>query len=280
MIKKKFAAFILVSCICLLYCAGCGLKAPAPKTDPSRVPDNVTIEGQAVGGMTVAEGRRVVTDLAKAKDVPPVNAGFDPNTGAIIPERPGQRLNVVATIDALLAAVPGSSITPVYEPSSPNITKDLLERSRTLGNATTPILDNSAGRMVNIRLTVQLINNTVITPEQEFSFLKTTGEPTAERGFEQATVLGEAGKEQGLGGGMCQVSSTLYSAVLAAGLKVTERHAHSEPVSYIPAGKDATIYTDKDFRFVNTTRSRIIIRSFVHDQGSKLTSEIWAIPGA
>ncbi len=230
--------------------------------------------------MSKEEARRVVTDLAKAKDVPPVNAGFDSKTGAIIPERPGQRLNVTATLDNLLAAAPNNNVVPVYMPSMPNITKDLLERSQQIGKAITPILDNSAGRMANIELTAKIINNTVIAPAQEFSFNKTVGEVTPERGFQEATVLGENGKEQGLGGGMCQISSTLYNAVLAADLTVTERHPHSQPVTYIAPGKDATVYTDKDLRFVNTTRKRLIIRAFVHDRASKLTTELWVLPDA
>lgn len=240
----------------------------------------MTIEGQAVGGMSTEEAKRIVTDLAKAKDVPAVNAGFDSNTGAIIPERPGQRLNVTATVDNLLVAAPNSNVMPVYTPYMPNLTKDLLERSQQMGKATTPILDNSAGRMANIELTAKIINNAIIVAAQEFSFNKAVGEVTPERGFQEATVLGENGKEQGVGGGMCQVSSTLYNAVLATDLTVTERHPHSQPVTYIPPGKDATVYTDKDLRFVNTTSKRLIIRAFVHDRGSKLTTELWALPDA
>ncbi|SMD04192.1 VanW family protein [Sporomusa malonica] len=265
----------------LFMSTGCGLNAPAPKPESKLVPEGVIVAGQPVGGMSAEEAGNVLTNLAKAKDVPAVNAGFDPVTGEVMPERPGQRLDVAATMSELLAAGAGSSVTPVYQPFLPDITREALARARRLSTYTTPILDNSPGRLVNIRLTAKLINNALIDPGQEFSFNKITGEPTAARGFQSAAVFGDNGeKEQGLGGGMCQVSSTLYNAAQAAELKVTERHPHSQPVAYVPQGKDATTYTDKDLRFLNTTRWRLITRAFVHEEGSKLTVDLWALPGA
>lgn len=277
---KKLLQFLLLMLIMLLaFNAGCGLKTPAPKPEVRLVADQVTIEGQPVGAMTMEEATRVLINLAKAKDVPAVNAGFAPETGEVIPERPGQRLNVSATLNELLAAAPGSQVTPVYQHFVPDITKDKLTRSHRLGRYTTQILDDSPGRLANIRLTARLINNTVLESGQEFSFNRLTGEPTAGRGFQPATVFGDKGKtEQGLGGGMCQVSSTLYNAVLAANLTVTERHPHSQPVKYVPPGRDATTYTDKDFRFINTTRHRLISRVFTDETGSQLTVELWGLP--
>lgn len=259
---------------------GCTLNAPAPKPERKQVAEGVIVEGQPVGGLSAEEAGNVLINLAKAKDVPAVNAGFDPVTGEVMPERPGQRLDIASTMSELFAAGAGSSVTPAYQPFLPDITRDALTRAWRLGTYTTPILDKSPGRLVNIRLTAKLINNTLIAPGQEFSFNKITGEPSAARGFQPATVFGDHGaKEQGLGGGMCQVSSTLYNAVQAAELKVTERHPHSQPVSYVPQGKDATTYTDKDLRFINTARWRLLTRAFVHDQDSRLTVDLWALPG-
>ena len=280
-IKNNSQLLLLVLTTLLALNAGCGLKTPAPKPEVRLVAENVTIEGQAVGAMTSEEVSRVLVNLAKAKDVPAVNAGFAPDTGEVIPERPGQRLNVSATLRELLAAASGSRVMPIYQHFVPDITKDKLARSRRLGSYTTRILDSSPERLANIRLTAKLINNTVLESGQEFSFNKLTGEPTVSRGFQPATVFGDNGnKEQGLGGGMCQVSSTLYNAVLAANLTVTERHPHSQPVSYVPPGRDATTYTDKDFRFINTTRHRLISRVFTNEAGHQLTVELWGLPDA
>ncbi|XER10145.1 hypothetical protein SATMO3_02900 [Sporomusa aerivorans] len=259
---------------------GCGLNSPAPKPQQVRqVAEDVTIEGLPVGNLTAEEAGRVLNNLAEVKDVPAVNAGYDPVGGQVVPERPGQRINVPDTLSALLAAPAGSSIKPVYQPFRPEITRDILLKSHRLGSFTTPILDRSPGRTVNIRLTAKLTNNSLIAPGQEFSFNNATGEPTSARGFQKAAVFGDNGeKEEGLGGGMCQVSSTLYNAVLAAGLNVTERHPHSQPVNYVAPGKDATTYTDKDFRFVNNTRRRIITRIFTDGADTELTAELWALP--
>ncbi|MDF2568438.1 MAG: VanW like protein [Sporomusa sp.] len=280
--KKLFIALSMLLCnVGLFLNLGCGLNAPAPKPDIKLVAEGVVIEGHPVGGMSAEEVENLLKNIAKAKDVPAVNAGFHPENGEMMPERLGQRLNVTETRNALLAADANTPVTPVYQPFLPDVTRDTLTHAHQLSTYTTPILDKSPGRLVNIQLTAKLINNTLIDPGQEFSFNKLTGEPTVSRGFQPAPVFGDSGeKEQGLGGGMCQVSSTLYNAVLAAELKVTERHPHSQPVAYVPPGKDATTYTDKDFRFLNNTRRRLITRAFVHEQGSKLTVDLWALPGA
>lgn len=263
----------------LFFSAGCGLSSPAPKPQMHLVADNVSVAGVPVGGLTPAEAAKTLNNLAQAKNVPAVNAGFDPVGGRILPERPGQRMDVPATINTVLAAPAGSRIAPVYQPFRPEITREVLARGHRLSTFATRILDNSPGRLANIRLTAKLTNNTLIGPGEEFSFNKVTGEPTSARGFQPATVFGDSGeKEEGLGGGMCQVSSTLYNTVLAANLQVTERHPHSQPVNYVAPGKDATTFTDKDFRFVNNTRWRLITRIFTDQAGSEITAELWALP--
>ncbi len=165
----------------------------------------------------------------------------------------------------------------MYRPLAPALTAAALAAARPAGAYTTTILDASPDRLENIRLTAALLNNAAIAAGDEFSFNRRTGEPTRERGFRPATVFVDGRHEEEVGGGMCQVSSTLYNAVLAAGLRVTERHAHSRPVAYVPPGKDATTYTDKDLRFVNTTRRPLVMRAYV--AGKKLTVELLALPG-
>jgi vancomycin resistance protein YoaR len=75
---------------------------------------------------------------------------------------------------------------------------------------------------------------------------------------------------------MCQVSSTVYNAALMAGLKITERHPHSQPVSYVPAGRDATTFTDKDLRFMNSTRHPLILRVCI--AGKMVKADIFSLP--
>lgn len=271
---RKFFPVIIVGL--LLIASGCSLNKPAPKPDTSKVASGVTIDGAPVGNLPAAELEAMVNKLAAEKYTAPVNAGFD-EAGNITAGRKGRQLNIGATAGAAMAASPNSHIAAVYQDITPAVTAETLKNAVKIGTYTSPILNDQPGRMENIRLTAKLITNMVIEPGSEFSFNRTTGEPTVERGFKAATVFADDGRhEQEVGGGMCQVSSTLYSAVLNAKLQVTERHPHSQPVNYVPVNRDATIYTDKDFRFINNTRRPIIIRAFV--SGKRLTVDLLSLP--
>lgn len=98
-------------------------------------------------------------------------------------------------------------------------------------------------RQGNITITCSALNNTVVKAGETFSFCKTVGQSTIDRGYKEANVIIQGTETKGLGGGNCQVSSTLYNAVLAVPneLEVVERHAHSAPVPYIEEGKDAAV---------------------------------------
>lgn len=119
----------------------------------------------------------------------------------------------------------------------------------------TTIKDNSAGRLTNISITCSTLNDTIIHSKETFSFNKTVGKPTSERGYQEAKVIIDHKTETGIGGGNCQVSSTLYNAVLAVpSLVVTERHEHGKDVTYVPEGKDAAVsYGSLDLKFRNDT---------------------------
>ncbi|MFR2534486.1 MAG: VanW family protein [Clostridia bacterium] len=125
----------------------------------------------------------------------------------------------------------------------------------------TIIKDKSSGRLTNIQITCSTLNGTILEPGETFSFCQTVGKPTAERGYQEASVIINHKTEKGIGGGNCQVSSTLYNAVLAVpGLKVTERHEHGKDVTYVPEGKDAAVsYGSLDLKFRNETGSRLRI---------------------
>ncbi len=265
-------ALLLMAGVLVTACAG----PPAAKPEPRAAP-GVTVEGTAVGGMTRGEAAAALQGLAAARYVPSVDAAFAAGDGAVTADRDGLMVDVPATVEAALAAPAGSELAALYAPLRAAVSAEALTGARLAGSYTTPILDNSPGRRENIVLTAALLNNAAIPAGDEFSFNRRTGEPTRERGFRPATVFVDGRHEEELGGGMCQVSSTLYNAALAAGLKVTERHPHSQPVSYVPPGQDATTYTDKDLRFVNTTRGTLVLRALV--AGRKLTVDIFSLGG-
>lgn len=132
---------------------------------------------------------------------------------------------------------------------------ELASFSTKLGGKDTP-------RSHNISITSSTINGTIIKNGETFSFNEIVGEPTADKGYKEADSFDKDGKTiQTLGGGNCQVSSTIYNVVLQIPeLKVTERHAHIKPVHYVAKDKDATVsYGSTDFKFKNNTGSDIKI---------------------
>ena len=118
---------------------------------------------------------------------------------------------------------------------------------------TTKILTKSKNRATNISLTCDKINGITVKAGQEFSFCQTIGTSKESEGYKKADVIIGKKVVQALGGGNCQVSSTLFNAVLSVPeLKVTERHPHGKKVNYVPEGKDAAIaHGSKDFKFRN-----------------------------
>ncbi|MBQ8003900.1 MAG: VanW family protein, partial [Oscillospiraceae bacterium] len=115
-------------------------------------------------------------------------------------------------------------------------------------------------RTANVRLSAKLINGTVLNPGEEFSYNKTVGPRTTARGFKAASIFSQGEVVDGIGGGICQTSSTLYMAAVKANMKITERTNHSFYVDYAPKGEDATVvYGSLDFKFKNTSEYPIKI---------------------
>ena len=131
-------------------------------------------------------------------------------------------------------------------------------------------------RTTNLRLAANKVNGTVLLPKQEFSYNKTLGERTIQAGYKEAAVFSNGQVVNGIGGGICQISSTLYDAVIMANLKVTTRRNHQFVTSYLPGGKDATVvWGSQDFKFVNTRKYPIRITATV--QGGVATIQIWGV---
>ncbi len=124
-----------------------------------------------------------------------------------------------------------------------------------LGECVTDFNPGNTGRTTNVLLANGFCNGVILMPGDIFSYNDTVGPRTYERGFKDATVYVGNSAEDGVGGGICQVSSTIYYATLRADLKIVERYAHSREVTYVPKGEDATVaWGSKDFRFENDTQ--------------------------
>ena len=119
-------------------------------------------------------------------------------------------------------------------------------------------------RTTNLRLASNKINGTVIMPGETFSYNKVVGERTIAAGYKEAKVYENGRVVDGLGGGICQISSTLYNAVIYANLEIVSRRNHQFVPSYVKAGRDATVvYGSQDFKFKNTRNYPIKIQSSV-----------------
>lgn len=129
---------------------------------------------------------------------------------------------------------------------------------------TTDASTSSSARLHNIRLALSTINGTCVEPGEVFSFNGVVGERTKAAGYRPAPAYSRMETVMEYGGGICQVSSTLYAAVEKAGLEIVERHSHSLKVTYIPKGMDATVdWGNKDFKFANNTSEAIYIVGYV-----------------
>ena len=126
-----------------------------------------------------------------------------------------------------------------------------------IASFSTKIMDEDNNRDNNMEISLSKINGTVVKNGDTFSFNDTVGSPTPEEGYEKAGVFVENKLKKDYGGGNCQVSTTLYNAVLKVdGLEVTERHEHTKEVYYVKKGKDAAVaYGELDFKFKNNCRT-------------------------
>ena len=145
-----------------------------------------------------------------------------------------------------------------------------------LATFSTKYQSSNVNRTTNLKLAADKINGIVLLPGEEFSYNKTVGERTVQAGFKEAAVFNAGRVENGLGGGICQISSTLYDAVVMADLDVTVRRNHQFVTSYVKAGADATVvWGSQDFKFKNTRKYPIKITITV--SGGVATAKIWGV---
>ena len=148
--------------------------------------------------------------------------------------------------------------------------QDLLGRFETSYD----ILNKSHER--NMEIILKNLNNRVVLKGEHFSFNATVGERTRERGFKEGPIVIRGKVTQGLAGGICQVTSTLYNAILLSNLKVIERKHHPRIQKYVPEGRDSTIYYDIiDLVFKNNRKSPIKLKTKIDKVKGIIVFEIW-----
>ncbi|HZK42779.1 MAG TPA: VanW family protein [Syntrophomonadaceae bacterium] len=233
----------------------------------------VTVDKHNVEKLLPDEVRLVVEELAIQHQILPVEPYLDKKTGNIIKEQEGLIVDIEKSIYKIISAPIGEKVPLYFIKLQPVHSSQSLKKINTVIGYYETWLTGSYQRYNNILLASQGINNTLLWPSDIFSFNEIVGPRTVERGYLPAPVIlmGSIGTDYG--GGVCQVSSTLYNAVLEANFKVLERHSHSKPVSYVPENKDATVsFGDQDFKFSNISKEPIIIKSGI--SGGKVWVQI------
>jgi vancomycin resistance protein YoaR len=128
---------------------------------------------------------------------------------------------------------------------------------------------------MNIALSANAIDQIVLGPGDRFYFNQTVGERTPARGYQKAMEIVNKEFVEGIGGGICQTSSTLYNAVAQAGLEIIELHHHSKEVGYVPINKDATVsWNGYDFKFMNSKDHPVIIKTMTDLTNGSLQVQI------
>ncbi len=162
-----------------------------------------------------------------------------------------------------------------YKEEKPSISINDLKQVNSKISTYTTTYSDGGGRGKNIELAAKKIDDIILMPGDEFSYEKAMGDITLEAGFFYAPVISNGELKNGIGGGVCQVSSTLYNTQLKAGILPTERRNHSKAVSYVPRGLDATLATGSiDYKFKNDYDYPIVINTSA--ENGKLTIEFWS----
>ncbi|NLL71912.1 MAG: hypothetical protein GX237_00075, partial [Clostridiales bacterium] len=224
----------------------------------------------------------VSTELIKY-NVDPINASVSRKDGKMIytDHVLGKSVDVEATIllikdwvlnswdsDNLIVEVVMEDVTPIY-------TRDIVEQCDTiLGSFKTEYADSAQGRAANLANGARLINNTVLYPGEVFSGYEHLSPFNKENGYYVAGAYSKGKIIDSVGGGACQVTTTLYNAALEAELEIIERQAHSMTISYVSLSRDAAIAgTYKDLKFKNNTDVPILIEAYT--KGRSITFNIW-----
>jgi vancomycin resistance protein YoaR len=238
--------------------------------------------GLRIGG---AGADAALARLESSVDRSPRDADWAVGAGGkvrVLPGLAGITLDVEKSTAAILAA----ATRPLHRVAALTVTQQ--EPKRTTAQAAALGITGTVGayetffggdpnRIHNVQLVAHLVDRKLIAPGTTFSFNGTTGERSAAKGFLEAPVIINGELQTGLGGGVCQVSTTVFNAAFVAGLPITARTNHALYISHYPLGRDATVnYPDVDLKFVNDTRHWLLLRTWV--SSDSLTVALYGTP--
>ena len=230
--------------------------------------------------------KSVLEEQCAEYDIPSVNNTITRVDGQFVIEegQAGERVNVEESLNQIYEYITNgwdyqdASIDLAIDVSEPKgSVEDLQKMTDVLGTFTTSYSTSSPSRCKNIENGARLINGTLLYPGDEFSTYDTIKPFTEANGYYPAGSYMNGKVVASLGGGICQVSTTLYNAVLLSELEVTERHNHSMIIAYVKPSMDAAIAesSGKDFRFVNSWENPIYIEGVT--QGKQITFTIYGV---
>ncbi|RIU96558.1 VanW family protein [Oceanobacillus picturae] len=212
----------------------------------------------------------LISELEKKVAIEPKNAYWSENN-ELITEVPGRMLDKEAFQLLFRSAYYEQNMKHITVPTMPvypKVDQSLLKEIQTkeLGSYTTFYKKGNKERADNIALAAAAIDSHVVFPGESFSFNDVVGERTAQRGYKRAPVIVKGELAEDIGGGICQVSSTLFNAVDLKGIQILERYAHSRSVPYVPEGRDATVsWWGPDFVFKNRYNQPLLIRAHANE---------------
>jgi len=229
--------------------------------------------------------RGIVEEIAAYVTREPVNAqiqSFDYNTRtfSFTESHPGVTLDKELLYERITQALDrwekGVSVTVDPIVTEPEVSTERMASSFRLISAYTTDTTSEANRNTNIDLACKAINGTALMPGETFSFNEATGQRTTDKGYRSAGAIAAGQSIEEVGGGICQVSSTLFNAVARADLEIVSRTPHAWPSTYVNIGEDATVnWPNLDFKFKNNTESPIFIITYYRDR--QMCAEIWGL---
>lgn len=230
----------------------------------------------------IKEIEELAKELARGTDSVP---GYDKKmvldrideNGQLMKGSPMVILKEDELVEKMIAAsdTGGEIILPLYETESGYEEQDIAVLDEVkIASFTTYFNANEKGRNKNIELSAKSLNNVIVGSGDHFSFNTMVGRRSEERGYQPAKEIINGELVMGIGGGICQTSSTLFNAVDKLPITIVERHHHSLDIGYVPKGRDATVsYGSLDFRFQNTSGVPFILKTVYFD--GVLTVEAW-----
>ncbi len=213
--------------------------------------------------------RGVLESLARAVRREPVDAQVIVRERRVVQAQPGLELDVEQTLRVLRGLTPVEStlVAAAVIHVEPRVTDEMvlpIDVSKVLAVFETEFRNKAGARAVNIARAAELLDQTVIGPGETFSFNRTVGTRTHDRGFVDAPVIVNDEMEKDVGGGICQVASTLHAAAVYGNMEIVRRRSHSRPSGYAPLGLDATVIDGaQDFRFKNPYDTPILLHAYL-----------------